>query len=203
METDTVKRGSSSREIGSKRESFKALVNAYSLSPECKLSSEKVPIQPRKRWSLPIFQVTKRGLRKSIEMNQFCCGARRGNILQCWVGDAQVVRLNMAVKTMQFLVQDIEAEEAHFGNRDSLFNLIAIGVGMAIGVLMLVLVRGMSVLEWEELSACHRLGIWLFLSTFSLFQCGFSLWTSHSNQHNSRHNKTGYWLSVTLLNRTR
>lgn len=76
----------------------------------------------------------------------------------------------MAVETMQFLVQDVEAEEAHFGNCDSLFNLIAIRVGMAIGVLVLVLVRGMSVLEWEELSACHRLGIWLFLSTFSLFQ---------------------------------
>lgn len=76
METETVKRGSSSLEIGSKRESFKALVNAYSFKPECKLSSEKVPIQPLSRWSLPIFQVTKSGLKKSKEVQT--PGMRKG-----------------------------------------------------------------------------------------------------------------------------
>lgn len=49
METETLKRGSSSRVIGSKRESFNALVNAYSFNPECRFISENVPMQPRRR----------------------------------------------------------------------------------------------------------------------------------------------------------
>lgn len=93
METETVKRGSSSREMGSKRESFKALVSAYSFKPECKFNSEKVPMHPRNRRSRPVFQVTKRGLRKSIEMNQFLTRHRLRNHLtmpswrcpRCWV----------------------------------------------------------------------------------------------------------------------
>lgn len=73
METETDRRGNSSSEIGSKRVSFKALVRAYSFNPECKFNSEKVPMQPRKRWSRPIFQVTKSGLanKKTKSNNHF------------------------------------------------------------------------------------------------------------------------------------
>lgn len=77
METETVKRGSSSREIGSKRVSFRALVSAYSFSPECRFNSEKVPMQPRKRWSRPIFHVTKSGLRWENQCDNAMCWIRK------------------------------------------------------------------------------------------------------------------------------
>lgn len=84
METETVSLGSSSRDIGENLESFKALVMAYSRRPknvECTRNQWKtfykdyeqtvpewrsialnVPMHPRKRLSLPIFQVTNNGL---------------------------------------------------------------------------------------------------------------------------------------------
>lgn len=40
------------------------LVRVYSLSPECRFMAENVPIQPLNRLSLPIFHVTKSGLKK-------------------------------------------------------------------------------------------------------------------------------------------
>lgn len=55
IETETVKRGSSSQEIGSKRESFNAEVSAYSFNPECKLSSENVPMQPEEKEKIRNF----------------------------------------------------------------------------------------------------------------------------------------------------
>jgi len=41
------------------------LVIEYSRSPECKFSASNVPMQPRSLKSRPIFQVTKRGLKKN------------------------------------------------------------------------------------------------------------------------------------------
>lgn len=67
-----------------------------------------------------------------------------------------MVGLDMGIQSMQLLVQNVEAEKGHFWNRDLRFNLIAIGVSMAVGVLLLVLVRGMSILVGEEFSARHR-----------------------------------------------
>lgn len=83
-----------------------------------------------------------------------------------------MVRLDVVVQPVQLLVQHVEAEEAHFGNRHrahSGFNLVAIRVGMAVGVMLLVLVRRMSILEWEKLSARHR------SPENSLFTCALSL----------------------------
>lgn len=42
---------------------FSHLVTAYSLSPPCKGIALNVPMHPLRRLSLPIFQVTKRGLK--------------------------------------------------------------------------------------------------------------------------------------------
>ena len=42
------------------------LVTAYSLSPLWRLMAVNVPIQPRRRRSLPIFHVTNRGLKHAI-----------------------------------------------------------------------------------------------------------------------------------------
>lgn len=53
----------SSRLIGGKRLSLIELVKAYSRNPECKFISENVPMQPRKRRSRPICQVTNNGLK--------------------------------------------------------------------------------------------------------------------------------------------
>lgn len=53
--------------MGSNRESFNALVSAYSLSPDWRFNSENVPMQPRKRSSRPIFHVTNSGLKFRID----------------------------------------------------------------------------------------------------------------------------------------
>jgi hypothetical protein len=62
-----------------------------------------------------------------------------------------VVRLNVTVLAVQLLVQDVEAEETHFGNGDSWLGYEAI----AVGVTVLMLTRRMTILERKELSTCH------------------------------------------------
>lgn len=63
IETETLNLGNSSLVIGLKRESLKALVMAYSLSPDCRFMALKVPMQPRSRLSFPITHVTNKGLK--------------------------------------------------------------------------------------------------------------------------------------------
>lgn len=70
METETVSLGSSSRVIGEKRESFNALVIAYSRRPEWSSIALKVPIQPLSLLSLPIFQVTNNGLNDDVNKSK-------------------------------------------------------------------------------------------------------------------------------------
>lgn len=172
METETVNFGSSSRVIGSKRVSFSALVSAYSFSPEWRLISEKVPMQPRKRWSRPIFHVTKSGLERDFLWFLATVVAwttmrfKVERYSQCMIGNAQVAGLHMTITAMQLLVQDVEAKERHFGHHNLAVIsrlemhasiLIRVSVVLAmVSLLRLLLLLRMSVLEREKLPACHR-----------------------------------------------
>lgn len=49
------------------------LVTAYSLRPPCRLVAVNVPIQPRRRRLLPIFQVTKSGLKCKTKTSYIRC----------------------------------------------------------------------------------------------------------------------------------
>lgn len=89
-----------------------------------------------------------------------------------------MVRLDMSIQPMKLFVQNVKAEEAHFGNRYFLFNLIAIWIGMAIGGLLFVLIRRMSILVREEFSArhsyvCFRLDFTFFVVTKIFFTSFF------------------------------
>lgn len=50
-----------------KNDKIAHLVRVYSLSPECRVMAENVPIQPLNRLSLPIFHVTNSGLKDRKE----------------------------------------------------------------------------------------------------------------------------------------
>lgn len=152
METDTLNLGNSSRLIGSKRESFNALVNAYSFKPECKFSSLNVPMQPRRRWSLPIFHVTNSGLQlKVIHINYWLFGRDLIRNAQWGICYAQVIWFDVLILTsVQFLVQHVEAKEGHLGHDNFRVGNEAITVAI-----MLIMLRWMSILEWEKLFARH------------------------------------------------
>lgn len=93
------------------------------------------------------------------------------------VGDAQVVGLDVALESVQFLVEDIEAKETHFWDGDTLL-LLLVSVAVLVTVAVLVLVRGMSILEWKEFSTCHRAGSSPVRFSF-VFAKNFGNFTSH------------------------
>lgn len=68
------------------------------------------------------------------------------NDLQRWVWDPEVVWLDVTLKSVQFLMQDIETEKAHFGDRNLLLAIVAHGVSMAVHALLVALRRRVPVL---------------------------------------------------------
>lgn len=143
METETVNLGNSSREIGSKRVSFNALVNAYSFNPEWRFISENVPMQPRKRKSRPIFHVTNNGLQGNH--NENLIWSRRilwGLTMMSWrypryeaqhvVRDHEVLYVRHQSRRKPFLEQQplVSEQDFHFGRNarwssDSHYYLVA------------------------------------------------------------------------------
>lgn len=57
-----------------------------------------------------------------------------------------MVRLDVTLQPMQFLMQDIETEEAHFGDRNLLFAIVAHGVGMPVHAVLVALRRRVPIL---------------------------------------------------------
>jgi hypothetical protein len=106
-------------------------------------------MQPRKRRSRPIFQVTNNGLKKGKISG--CCVAREINLradLQRGIDDAQMIWLNVTIQPVQLFVQDIETKESHFGIYYARFRvkIDSVTVAVVLQLLTLLLLRRVTIL---------------------------------------------------------
>lgn len=104
----------------------------------------------------------------------------------------------MTVQVMELFVKDVEAKEAHFGNRNFLFVLVAIDVAMAVGVLLFLVWR-MSILLRKEFSARHLSRLDFHLSLFHEEKISLQI-SSHLTQTFRTNSKWRFTLAI-LSNR--
>lgn len=69
--------------------------------------------------------------------------------LQSWVSDSQSLCFDVISLSMQFFMEDVKAEKAHFGNSNTLF---------AVGVMLMPSSVGVSIMVRKEVLTCHYWG---------------------------------------------
>lgn len=127
-----------------------SVLNANSVRRRFQCNRANVDLVRFSRWQTE-------GCVRTNKMDQSITMTAVRNVLQWRIGDAQVIRLYVRFQSVQFFMQNVEAEKAHLRDCNSLFNLIAIRVGLAVGVGLLVLVRWVTILVRKEVSTCHLL----------------------------------------------